>query len=60
VAAEFELYKSGGQYRWRLQAGNNEIIATGGGYTTKSAAEKGVEAVERVARTAPVNDKTSD
>ena len=23
MAAEFELYKSGSQYRWRLQAGNN-------------------------------------
>ncbi|MEP6464481.1 MAG: DUF1508 domain-containing protein [Frankiaceae bacterium] len=30
MAAEFELYESGGQYRWRLQAGNNEIIATSG------------------------------
>ena len=27
----FEIYKSGSQYRWRLKAGNNQIIADSGG-----------------------------
>lgn len=60
MAAEFELYKSGTQYRWRLQAGNNEVIASGEAYTTKAAAEKGIDAVKRVAPDANVNDKTGE
>ena len=38
MAAEFELYKDkSGEYRWRLQAANNEVIADSGeGYTTKA------------------------
>ena len=58
MAAEFELYKSGAEYRWRLQAANNEIIASGEAYTTKAAAEEGIEDVKRIAPTAPTNDKT--
>ncbi len=28
MAAEFEVYKDrAGEYRWRLQAGNNEVVA---------------------------------
>jgi uncharacterized protein len=45
MAAEFELYKSGSQYRWRLQAGNNEVIASGEAYTSKAGALKGIDAV---------------
>jgi len=58
MAAEFELYESGGQYRWRLQAANNEIIASGEAYTSKAAALEGIEDVKRIAPTAPINDKT--
>ncbi len=38
MAAEFELYKDGaGEYRWRLQAGNNKIIADSAkGYPTSN------------------------
>ena len=60
MAAEFELYKSGDQYRWRLQAGNNEVIASGEAYTSKAAALKGIDAVKRAASTAEVNDKTDE
>jgi len=28
----FETYKSHGEYRWRLKAGNGEIVASGEGY----------------------------
>ncbi len=60
MAAEFELYKDrSGEYRWRLQAGNNEIIADSGeGYSTKQGAEEGIADVKRIAPTAPINDKT--
>lgn len=49
MAAHFETYrqakrKLGKDYEWgwRLQDGNNEIIATGEGYVTKANAERGV------------------
>ena len=29
MAAKFEVYKSGENYRWRLKAGNGEIVASG-------------------------------
>lgn len=28
----FEMYQQGGQWRWRLRAGNGEIIASGESY----------------------------
>lgn len=31
----FELYKSGTEWRWRLRAGNHEIIASGEGYKNR-------------------------
>lgn len=60
MAAEFELYKSGTQYRWRLQAANNQIIASGEAYTTKAAALKGIESVKSNAPDAGINDRTDD
>ena len=58
MAAEFELYKSGSEYRWRLQAANNEVVASGEAYTSKAAALRGIDAVKRAAADAEVNDKT--
>jgi uncharacterized protein YegP (UPF0339 family) len=51
MAAKFELYKSSnGEYRWRLKASNGQVIATGGeGYSSKAAAQGGIESVKRVA-----------
>ena len=60
MAAEIELYKSGSQYRWRLQAASNEVVASGEAYTTKAAALKGIDAVKRAAAAAEVNDKTGE
>jgi uncharacterized protein len=61
MAAEFELYKDeDGEYRWRLQAGNNKTIADSAeGYNTKAGAEEGIRDLQRIAPTAPVNDKSS-
>jgi uncharacterized protein YegP (UPF0339 family) len=60
MPAEFELYKDqAGEYRWRLQAGNNEIIADSAeGYSSRAGAQEGIRDVQRIAPTAPVNDKT--
>ena len=60
MAAEFELYKDdAGEYRWRLQAGNNKIIADSAeGYSSKGGAEDGIADVKSIAPTAPTNDRT--
>lgn len=52
--AKFEVYQSGNGYRWRLKAGNGEVVATGEEYTTKDGAIKGCEAATRAASTAEI------
>jgi len=61
VAAEFEVYKDkGGEFRWRLQAANNEIVADSNeGYKSKASCLHGIEVVRKLAATAPVNDLTN-
>ena len=58
--AKFELYKSSnGEFRWRLKSGNGQIIATSGeGYTSKSGAQNGIDAVKRDAAAATIDDQT--
>ena len=58
MAAKFELYRSSnGEYRWRLGATNGQVIATGGeGYSSKAAAQSGIESVKRVAESAPIEE----
>lgn len=47
MAGNFELYAgSPGDFRFRLKAGNGEIIATSEGYTTKAAAQSGIASVK--------------
>lgn len=60
MAAEFEIYKDkAGEFRWRLQAGNNAIVADSGeGYTTKASCQHGIEVVKDIAAAAPINDRT--
>ncbi len=59
MAGKFEMFKdNSGQFRFRLKAGNGEIIATSESYTTKSAAQNGIESVKTNAATAPVDDQT--
>ena len=55
---KFELYKSpNGEYRWRLKATNGQVIATGGeGYSSKAAAQNGIESVKRSAADASVEE----
>ncbi|BDZ39407.1 YegP family protein [Microbacterium suwonense] len=55
MAGRFELYEDkSGDWRFRLKAGNGEIIATGQGYASKSGAVNGIDSVRRNAADAEV------
>ena len=58
--AKFQIFKDAkGEFRWRLRAGNNEIIATSGeGYKAKADCQHGIELVKRDAPAAPVDEIT--
>ena len=61
MASKFELYedKSGG-FRFRLKAGNGEVIATSSeSYQTKAGALNGIESIKKNAGDAQVDDQTS-
>jgi len=59
VAGKFELYQdTAGKYRFRLKAGNGQIIAVGEAYESKAAAQKGIESVKANAGDAAVVDQT--
>lgn len=46
MAGKYELYTdSAGGFRFRLKAGNGEVIASSESYTTKAAARGGIESV---------------
>lgn len=45
---KFELYNDkSGQFRFRLKAGNGQIVATGEAYTTKTGCMNGIESVRK-------------
>lgn len=55
MAGKFEVYEDkAGKFRFRLKAGNGQVVATGEAYETRSAALKGCEAVQRAAEGASV------
>ena len=57
MAGKFEVYKDkAGEFRFRLKAGNGEIVAVGEGYTTKAAVLSGIESVKKSAPDAAVVD----
>jgi uncharacterized protein YegP (UPF0339 family) len=59
MAGKFEIYKDkAGEFRFRLKAGNGEVIATGEGYKTKASALNGIESVKKNAPDAKVDDQT--
>ncbi|MCW8885355.1 MAG: YegP family protein [Motiliproteus sp.] len=48
MAGKFELYQDkGGDYRFRLKAGNGENIGTSQGYKAKTGATNGIESVKK-------------
>ena len=57
MAGKFEVYEDkSGQWRFRLKAGNGEIVASGESYPTKDGARKGCEAVQRAAGGAKIEE----
>ncbi|MFF4604006.1 YegP family protein [Streptomyces sp. NPDC001339] len=60
MAGTFELYQDkAGKHRFRLKAGNGEIIAVGEAYNSKAACEKGIQSVKNNAPTAPIKEVSS-
>lgn len=51
----FEMYKNHGEWRWRLKAGNNEIIAHGESYKNKADSRHVIDLVKS-SSTAPVKE----
>jgi len=48
MAGKFEVYKDkGSKYRFRLKAGNGQIILTGEAYNSKDACLSGIESVKK-------------
>lgn len=55
MAGKFEVYKDKkGEYRFRLKAGNGQVIAAGEAYTTKAACLNGIESVIKNAADAEI------
>ncbi|MDR2973172.1 MAG: DUF1508 domain-containing protein [Propionibacteriaceae bacterium] len=60
MAGTFEVYQDkAGKYRFRLKAGNGQIVASGEAYETKSAAKEGCAAVKRAAADADIVEVTA-
>jgi uncharacterized protein YegP (UPF0339 family) len=57
--AKFEIIKDKkGQFRWRLLANNNQVIASGEGYTSKASCKNGIESVKKNGPKAAIEDLT--
>ncbi|MFW2332453.1 YegP family protein [Ilumatobacter sp.] len=60
MAGKFEVYQDKrGEYRFRLKAGNGQVIATGEGYTTKKACMNGIASIRKNAADAKLDDQTA-
>lgn len=60
MAGKFVLRSSGDQFYFLLKAGNGEIIATSERYSSKGAAESGIELVRVNAPDASIEDETGE
>lgn len=57
MSGKFEVYQDrAGKFRFRLKAGNSQVVAIGEDYETKAAAIKGCESVQRAADGATIVD----
>lgn len=55
MAAKFEIYQDkAGEHRFRLKAGNGEIILSSEGYSSRSACDNGIASVKK---NAPDDDR---
>ncbi|MET7696366.1 YegP family protein [Streptomyces sp. NPDC005485] len=58
MAGKFEVYRDKSEkYRFRLKAGNGEIIAVGEAYESKASCMNGIESVKANAASAPVVER---
>ncbi|MBI1271872.1 DUF1508 domain-containing protein [bacterium] len=61
MMGKFEIFIGADeQYYFRLKAENGLIIAASQGYTSKQSAQNGIEAIQRVAASAEVEDLTGE
>jgi uncharacterized protein YegP (UPF0339 family) len=61
MAGKFEVYEdASGKFRFRLKAGNGEVVATGQAYSSMAGAKAGVAAVQRAAEGASVVELEKD
>lgn len=59
MAGKFELYSdASGKFRFRLKAGNGQVIAVSEAYESKTSALNGIESVRKNAADAKVDDQT--
>lgn len=59
MAGKFEVYADkAGKFRFRLKAGNGQVIASGEAYESRANALRGVDSVRRHAADAEVVDLT--
>lgn len=57
MAGKFEVYKDkAGKYRFRLKAGNGQVIAVGEAYESKAAVMNGIESIRSNAMAAALVD----
>lgn len=61
MAGKFEVYQdAGGKFRFRLKAGNGEVVATGQAYASLAGAKEGCAAVQRASYGASIVEAASD
>ena len=59
MAGKFEIFAdAAGKFRWRLKAGNNEVVAQSQAYESKYGAKKGIASVQNSAPGATITDLT--
>ena len=60
MAGKFEVYQDkAGKFRFRLKAGNGQVIAVGEAYESKKACMNGIESIRKNAPDAKVVDETA-
>lgn len=60
TGARLEVYEDdASEWRWRLIAGNGEIVGQSEGYTTKADAKRGAETLRRISTSAELSEEIS-
>lgn len=60
MAGKFEVYSDkAGEFRFRLKAGNGQVVASSQAYTTKKACLNGIASIRTNAPDAIIDDQTA-